>query len=180
MKHNFVYNKKSKTAFTLIELMVVVAVIAILATLGVTNFTAAIKRSRNASRQADIQAVAKALETCYDVPSGVYTSLPTTGTDQSIPITGATTGPFSASSNPCLNDNIRPSVANYLYTIKYKTAPPQEWVVCAELEKVANWGSVGNTATLPTGTARGTLGAACSDGSGTGADKCFYCVFNQQ
>lgn len=48
--------------FTLIELMVVIAIIAILSVVGVTLFSNAQKSARDASRRADLDATAKALE----------------------------------------------------------------------------------------------------------------------
>lgn len=166
--------------FTLIELMVVVAVIAILATLGVSNFSAAIRRTRNAGRQADVEAVAKALETCYDVPSGTYNGgLGESGTATVTSTTTVTTGPFAVEDNTCLNEDILPDMADYNYEMLWTTEAPQRFVVCAQLEPVANWDGIGNTATIPTitnGTV--TMGAAC--GEPTGTNTCYFCVQNQQ
>jgi prepilin-type N-terminal cleavage/methylation domain-containing protein len=48
--------------FTLVELLVVVSIIAILAVVGMTILTGVQARARDARRQSDIQAIAKALE----------------------------------------------------------------------------------------------------------------------
>jgi type IV pilus assembly protein PilA len=48
---------KKQSGFTLIELMVVMAIIAILATAGLSAYTGYIKKARDATRIADIQAL---------------------------------------------------------------------------------------------------------------------------
>ena len=173
----------TKKAFTLIELMVVVAVIAILAALAVSNFSSAIKRARNAGRQSDITAVAKALETCYDVPSGTYTGLTANADNTSVTSVDAASGPFQASANVCLNANIGPGMATYPYYYTVQSTAPQGFVLCAKLEKVANWGSVGNTTTLPVLTNYDqTTGqwnysrTKCTDEDA----ECYFCITNQQ
>ncbi len=164
-----------KSGFTLIELMVVVAVIAILATLSVTSFSAAIKRTRNAGRQSDIQAVTKALETCYDVPSGTYLGLDGTNTAEN------NSGNFDTIVNSlvtagCLNETIKPGMEGKDYTAWTTTTDgAQGFMICADLEYVANWDSVGNTQTLPTST---TFGEACDPTDNT--TSCYFCARNQQ
>ncbi len=177
-----------KQAFTLIELMVVVAIIAILATLSVTSFSAAIKRTRNAGRQSDIQAVGKALETCYDVASGKYTSLPTGQSGSWVELAAEpTTGPFksgaAAGSNSCLNQDIAPGIASYPYGYKVMSDFPQAFAVCAKLEEVANWESVGNVAgddTSPTGVTCGADGCAIGTPCAADSTSCWFCAINQQ
>ena len=53
--------RKSKTGFTLIELMVVVAIIAVLSLLGLRVYTGQATKSRNASVQANIHSLATEL-----------------------------------------------------------------------------------------------------------------------
>ena len=175
-----------KQAFTLIELMVVIAIIAILATLSVTSFSAAIRRSRNAGRQADVTAVAKSLETCYDVSTGTYTTLPTTATGTWVPITTAAAGPFLSGEddNSCLNGDIIPGIANYPYGYKAIGALPQSFAICAQLEEVDNWESVGNANELEAGgpavtctTDAGCVISAPCTATSTG---CYFWVINQQ
>ncbi len=166
-----------KKAFTLIELMVVVAVIAILATLGVSNFSAAIKRTRNAGRQADMQAVAKALETCYDVGTGKYTSMGTATVN--LDKTSTPLGAFKAGTNACLNQDIRPSVSGYQYNIAVDINLPQKWVVCAKLEPVANVKNLCNHfATTPLGNPNNNFTPMGSFDELK--DTCWYCIKNQQ
>lgn len=170
-----------KQAFTLIELMVVVAIIAILATLSVTSFAAAIKRTRNAGRQADMQAVAKAMETCYDVISGSYAALEDyeCGNDTAITDVFNYMMPKLIEKG-CLNKEIKSKMVDanedgYLYTADCNDAYPQKFVVCAKLEKVANWGSVGNW--------RGITGPAYDDnltGCNDTDSDCWFCIKGQQ
>ncbi len=170
-----------RVGFTLIELMVVVAVIAILATLGVTSFVVAIRRSRNATRQSDVEAVAKAMETCYDSMSGLYGGLPTTGTSQTVTTDTTTTAGtiFAAATNNCLVTDIVPTLSGFNYTVVYQADVPQIFTICAQLEQVTNWGSIGNTATLPTiANDAVVMGADCGDPSGS--NTCYFCVTNQQ
>ena len=54
--------KVTRTGFTLVELMVVVAIIAILAVVGITVFSNTQKSARDSRRQADIGAIATAME----------------------------------------------------------------------------------------------------------------------
>lgn len=165
-----------KRAFTLIELMVVVAIIAVLAVLAVANFSSAIKRTRNAARQSDIQAVAKAMETCYDVLAGKYSGLNglTSGT---VSNSGTSNGPFSVALNSCLNDNIGPQMASYPYYYDVSSGSPQAFYICAKLEPVGNWESVGNSSTVPS--ASTTTLTDCGTAT-TGTASCYYCVRNQQ
>ncbi len=170
-----------KQAFTLIELMVVVAIIAILATLSVTSFAAAIKRTRNAGRQADMQAVAKAMETCYDVISGSYAALEDyeCGNDTAITDVFNYMMPKLIEKG-CLNKEIKSKMVDanedgYLYTADCNDDYPQKFVVCAKLEKVANWGSVGNW--------RGATGPAYDDnltGCNDTDSDCWFCIKGQQ
>ncbi len=190
--------QQTKKAFTLIELMVVVAVIAILATLSVTSFSAAIIRTRNAGRQADIDAVATALETCYDVPSGEYYGFKTDEDDftnvdyEASDFLGLTE---NLKDLGCLNDLIEPEVNGYDYVFSTSDEMgdgPQRFLLCAKLEYVANWSSVGNTESLPvwTTSANGKGFTVEWTGKTEGDDEdiicddeaaaCYFCVNNQQ
>ena len=64
--------RKSRSAFTLIELLIVVAIIAILAAIAVPNFLEAQTRSKVARVRADLRALATALESYY-VDNNSYT-----------------------------------------------------------------------------------------------------------
>jgi len=52
----------NRKGFTLIELLVVIAIIAILATIGAAIFSGVQQRARNARREGDVTAIAKAFE----------------------------------------------------------------------------------------------------------------------
>lgn len=189
---------KRSAAFTLIELMVVVAIIAILSTMGVANFSTAIKRSRNAVRQNDVIAVSKALETCYDVMGAVY--LKTNGNESCTKVGpqeyssifgGSSTGVFVADikgdqdcQNRCLNANIVPTIANYNYTarVSNNTADIQKYIVCAKLEKVGNVEGIGNSyqdlTKLEIDAAITTLADPNNDCKSD--TDCYFCVAAQQ
>nr|MBP9781416.1 type II secretion system protein [Candidatus Woesebacteria bacterium] len=54
-----------KNGFTLIEILVVVAIIGLLATLGIVSFQASLRRSRDATRLAEMKALQNAAEQFY-------------------------------------------------------------------------------------------------------------------
>lgn len=194
---------KNSAAFTLIELMVVVAIIAILSTMGVANFSTAIKRSRNAVRQNDVIAVSKALETCYDVMEARYLKdkdgkpCILSGTKEYTSSSGggsstSTDGVFVADvrgnqdcQNRCLNANIVPSIRDHDYTaVVGVVGGVEKYVVCAKLERVGNWEGIGNSETNLA--AAGSTIEAAMDGlanptkcTPTGTE-CYFCVGAQQ
>lgn len=190
---------KRSAAFTLIELMVVVAIIAILSTMGVANFSTAIKRSRNAVRQNDMMAVSKGLETCYDVMGAVYLKDKyggdTCSSSDVIESTfaGGAAGVFKADvtgkqdcQNRCLNADIVPAVDDYGYTgvVNKNADKVQKYIVCAQLEQVGNWESIGNSAKDLTGDpideAIVKLANKKDNGCKPDSRKCFFCVAAQQ
>jgi len=57
---------KNKKGFTLIELLVVIAIIGILASIVLVSINSARKKSRDATRMADLRQIAMALEMYYD------------------------------------------------------------------------------------------------------------------
>ena len=59
-------NMKRQKGFTLIELLVVISIIGLLAAAGLATYTQSQRRARNAKRQADVNAIADALELAYD------------------------------------------------------------------------------------------------------------------
>ena len=182
-------------AFTLIELMVVVAIIAILATLSVSNFSTAIRRTRNTNRVSDIQAVAKAMETCYDAMTGLYsgftlanasTSVGTTAKFHSYSSTGAQDSSlFQKATLKCLNEDIVPTVADFNYSGDVvKSGGVESFYACAKLEQVDGWENVGNhnsevvTFQDVGGQITWTLNG-CEDAS-TNANKCYFCAVGSQ
>lgn len=56
----------NKRGFTLIELLVTVAIIAVLSAVGLSNFTSAQRRARDARRQADLRTIQGAAELYYN------------------------------------------------------------------------------------------------------------------
>ena len=73
--------RKSKSGFTLVELLVVVVVIAILATIVIVAYTGIQGRSRDDRRKTDIANITKALELyyqdngAYPIPSGTTSTI---------------------------------------------------------------------------------------------------------
>lgn len=182
-------------AFTLIELMVVVAIIAILATLSVSNFSTAIRRTRNTNRISDIQAVAKAMETCYDAMTGLYSGFPLSSATSTV---GDTAKMHSKSSSgaegssifqkatlKCLNEDIVPTVADFDYSGDVvKGGGVESFYVCAKLEQVDGWENVGNhdSEAVKFSEAGGQITwtlNGCKDAS-TNADKCYFCAVGSQ
>jgi prepilin-type N-terminal cleavage/methylation domain-containing protein len=178
-----------KSAFTLIELMVVVAIIAILASMGVANFSSAIRRARNATRQADILAVSKALETCYNAMTATYVgedlewiSIPVTKSDA-----GNAPGAFGTRNNKCLNSDITPAIDGYEYEIVVRNEQPQRFIICAKLEPVGGWESIGNSSKAASGynevnTQSNPINfdKECNVQYDETGAECYFCVANQQ
>lgn len=199
---------KRSQAFTLIELMVVVAIIAILATLSVANFSTAIRRTRNTQRVNDLKTVSDALEECYDTMNGRYVMGGDYSTgigknsftniersDSTSEITAS--GPFAVENNACLNTDVTPRVAGYPYywivldQAGSSAANTTGYVLCAQLEPVSGWESVGNVTKLDNIERNESqqnyswkTGDPCvaveSDEGGENAGTCYYCVFNNQ
>ncbi|KKS11776.1 hypothetical protein A2617_02100 [Candidatus Daviesbacteria bacterium RIFOXYD1_FULL_41_10] len=67
-----VYPEQSRRGFTLIELLVVITIIVILSTIGVAVYSAAQATARDGARRAEVDQIAKAIETSRDLASGVY------------------------------------------------------------------------------------------------------------
>jgi prepilin-type N-terminal cleavage/methylation domain-containing protein len=193
---------KKRGAFTLIELMVVVAIIAILSSMGVANFSTAIKKARNAVRQTDIKAVSTALETCFNImtgsygfrgafgtsPAGVYSGELNTVIKQGE--TAKANTPFKADlsgagdGNRCLQADVIPKLQSYDYVVNgtFDTTTGREYyIACAKLENVGGVETMGNV-TGATGITGSTLvnyqytaNACASD-----LDDCWFCISNQQ
>lgn len=56
---------KTKSGFTIVELLIVIVVIAILATISIVAYNGVQERARNSQRTSDIRAIANALELYY-------------------------------------------------------------------------------------------------------------------
>lgn len=61
-----------KNGFSLIELLVVVTILAILFTIGIAAFRNVSANARDAKRKADVDAIAKALESQFNSDTGQY------------------------------------------------------------------------------------------------------------
>lgn len=66
-----------RNGFTFIELLVVITIIAVVFASGVVSYTTISKNSRNARRNADMEAIRQALEMCRSIdgvyPGSIYT-----------------------------------------------------------------------------------------------------------
>jgi prepilin-type N-terminal cleavage/methylation domain-containing protein len=58
---------KIKKAFTLLEMLVVVGIIAVLIGLGISSYSTAQKKARDAKRKSDLKAIQNALEQYYSI-----------------------------------------------------------------------------------------------------------------
>lgn len=67
---NFKFQMSKNKGFTLIELLVVIAIIAVLSTVGLSAFTSAQQRARDAKRRSDMKAVQDSFEQYYSSSVG--------------------------------------------------------------------------------------------------------------
>src|SRR3989344_9651264 len=79
--------QKRKTGFTLIELLVVISIIAILTAIGVTQYSNAQKKARDATRIGDMKAYQSAYEQYYSTTGSTYDA--TCGTMDTAGFSGA-------------------------------------------------------------------------------------------
>ena len=155
----------SQLGFTLIELMVVIAIIGLLMAAGLVSYTSAQKNARDAKREADIDAVGKAMEQ-YNGANSTYPVMTYTAsfTTANLTTAGITTAylPAGAPTDP------RNTGLN-IYTI---ASTATGFCTCAGLE---NLGRGNATAAAPT-----TGAAVCSFGTPAAGAQGYYCVQNQQ
>lgn len=127
-----------KRGFTLIELLIAVAIIAILAMVGMVIFTKSLSNTRDVKRKADIDAIAKALQTNYTTTaySPLAASQFSTG---SIPSSDSQGHPYCG--NSTLNTQpADPSPwtsscpTNYAQVSTSVPASGTSWKICASLE----------------------------------------------
>lgn len=87
--------------FTLVELLVVISIIAVLAVIGLVVFTGIQPRARDATRRADLEAIAKAMETNYVEPNGQYAALAATMFASGVIPQDSLSGTNNCQANPC-------------------------------------------------------------------------------
>lgn len=64
--------KKTASGFTLVELLIVVAIIGVLSIIGITSYSSVQSKARDTKRKADIEAIAKVMESKYSVRTATY------------------------------------------------------------------------------------------------------------
>ena len=148
------HKKIQQMGFTLIELLVVVAIIAMLTAAGFVAFTNAQKSSRDARRQSDVEAVARATEQYATANAGVY---PTAATYGALAL-GAT---YFPAGNPVDPKNTGANV----YTM---VSSATGYCVCAGLEQLGK------------GNATAVAGATCTFGTPAAGAQGYFCLQNQQ
>lgn len=150
-----------KAAFTLIELMVVVSIIAILATLGISSYSTAIKKSRDARRKSDIQNIAQGLVLYRSDEAGYPASL-------DLLVSGKYMSAIPKDEQAGVDYKYTPSgitSTNKIKTFALCTATALEF-------PKGNANSTSNT-TLTNGT---TVGQACKNTGTTGNTCLYYCA----
>ncbi len=120
-------NKKThQRGFTLLELLVVIGIIAILALIGISSYSAAQKKSRDAKRKTDLRSIQTALEQYYSICGFKY---PT-------PVGTSTNKYFTSIYCPSPTQGIMPTVPkdpdnnNYICT----GCNSSQYTICATLE----------------------------------------------
>ena len=101
-------NLITKSAFTLLELLVVIGIISVLVAIGTVSYSTAQKKARDAKRQADLHAFQNALEQCYSISSYSYSIITGNGTS---------TVSFTCTADTNLSSNVTdPTTKTYTVT----------------------------------------------------------------
>ncbi len=121
--------KKHQSGFTLLELLVVIGIIAVLAVIGISSYSTAQKKSRDAKRRSDLKTIQTALEQYYSICGFRY---PTPA--------GAATKYFSSIYCPTPTQGIMPTVPVDPYTTPYPcgtnttSCTENNYIICTTLE----------------------------------------------
>lgn len=135
-------NKKSESAFTLVELLVVIVILGVLSTIGLVAFASAQARGRDAARKSDLKQIASALE-LYFSDYGKYPSS-SSGKIKGCPTTTSTSCVWGAGdSTSTLTDGktvyfeTLPTDPSKSYNYYYRSASPnQSFQLYARLENL--------------------------------------------
>ena len=145
---------KKKKGFTLIEILIAISILAILATIGMSTYSQAQMRGRDAKRKQDLRAVATALELFYQKnkrfpcagwlnSSSAPTSWVSDGPVTGVPTCTGTNGPndiltpnfINVLPKDPVNTGTQPWLDGHLvYGYRGWECAPQAYVLIAELE----------------------------------------------
>lgn len=86
-----------KKGFTLLEMLVVIGIIAILVSIGISSYSTAQKKARDAKRKSDLKSIQSALEQYYSICGFQY---PSPGTGNTVPSSISCSNPTVVIMNP--------------------------------------------------------------------------------
>lgn len=138
MKKSALRKRCESKGFTLVELLVVVSIIGILSVIGLAIFTGIQPRARDSRRQADLEAISKAMEVGYSESTGRYSNLTESMFSSSRVPTDPLNGSTSCQGNYC-KYCVKTSAGNCeaLDSTVGAGQPPagSTYIVCANLEQ---------------------------------------------
>lgn len=112
------HKMKSLKGFTLLELLVVIGIIAILVSLGVSSYSTAQKKARDAKRQSELKSFQNAMEQCYSVNDYQYPLVTGNGTTTISETCTAPTGPSMTIRDPSTKTyNVSSSTTAYSISV---------------------------------------------------------------
>ncbi len=111
--------KRTKSGFTIVELLIVIVVIAILAAISIVAYTGVQQRARDAERSTELSSIQKALEV-YHADKGGYPICSGTGPNMTPALS-------SGIAKSCLEDELVPNYINAVPADPLSVNPYQYW-----------------------------------------------------
>lgn len=111
-----------KKGFTLLEMLVVVGIIAVLVSIGISSYSTAQKKARDAKRKSDLKSIQSALEQYYSICGFQY---PSPSTNNTVPSSISCNDPSVVIMNPVPLD----PKTNASYKMTQTTSG--DYVICA-------------------------------------------------